>query len=339
MSGLYNIFIGAVFYPMAIVLFGLAFAILSEVAKHWTMMAAGMAAVLLGPALAASAVAAAFSRKGRMTPGGRLVGLAVVEPGGDDIGYIRACLRYLLYGLCLLPFGAGIWWAAIDREGRTWPDMAMGTRVVHRGDGGQGLPAALLVIYGLGAALLAGGFFVFLNLMGLFSFPDAAYIGMGSGLLGSIALMLAAAVAKILFRRNVEAKRVAGGAFTIGFILFLGAIFAAATMPSNAALMKAHRFQGSRQAILDAGLKAERFTAEKGRPPSGWSELTDSGYFQAAPWSGDKELVLRAEPAGRDTIFVIEYPVPDQLLIPRGFWPAKACSVLRYRQGKGIEIK
>jgi len=73
-------------------------------------MVVGLAAMLLGPALAASA--AAFSRKGRMTTGGRLVGLAVVEPGGGDIGYIRACLRYLLYGFCLLPLGAGIWWAA-----------------------------------------------------------------------------------------------------------------------------------------------------------------------------------------------------------------------------------
>ncbi len=338
-SGVYNLFIGALLYPLSLAVFAMAFALLASDAESWWSMAAGMAAVLLGPAMLASAVAALFSRNGRMTPGGKLVGLAVVDPGGGDIGFIRACLRYMLYGLCLLPLGAGVWWAAIDKEGRTCPDMAMGTRVVYRGGGSGSLPAVVVGLYGLGAAFFLCGLFVFVNLMGLFSFPEAAFAGMAAGLLGSVALMSAAVVIKIVHRKNEETKRIAGGAFTMAFLLFLGAVFAAATIPSNAAFVKAHRAKACRDELLKSGRAVERFIAEKGRQPKGWDELTVTGYLPAAPRAGDRELVLRFEAEGKDTLFVIEHPEPGQLLLPRGFRPAKPCKAMRYLRGGQIEVE
>ena len=56
--------------------------------------------------------------------------LRVQQPCGASITWTQALLRLACATPSLLLFGAGYWWALIDREGRTWPDRCSGTQVI-----------------------------------------------------------------------------------------------------------------------------------------------------------------------------------------------------------------
>ncbi|HND13462.1 MAG TPA: RDD family protein [Pseudomonadales bacterium] len=56
--------------------------------------------------------------------------LRVQQASGAAITWRQALLRLGCAALSLLAFGAGYWWALVDREGLTWHDRCSGTRVV-----------------------------------------------------------------------------------------------------------------------------------------------------------------------------------------------------------------
>jgi uncharacterized RDD family membrane protein YckC len=77
----------------------------------------------------------------------KAVGLAVVGTDGRPLTYRQSLIRTCLVFLSSLPLGMGMWWAAIDKRGRTWADMAMGTKVVlitdvERGENGNRQPGS-----------------------------------------------------------------------------------------------------------------------------------------------------------------------------------------------------
>lgn len=47
-------------------------------------------------------------------------------------GWSRLTIRFLVAGLSLAAVGAGLAWSLVDRQGRTWHDLASGTRLVVR---------------------------------------------------------------------------------------------------------------------------------------------------------------------------------------------------------------
>ncbi|GEM_PF-2545029 len=334
-AAVYNLYVGAVLWPLAFLVTSLALSFSGAIEK----LPAAAAVFLGGPALLAAAAAAWFARKGRLSPGGKLAGLAVVEGDGSDISFLKATARYILYGLSLVPLGLGIWWAALDREGRTWPDMALGTKVVYRGEGDGGLPLPLTALYGLALAVFLSGLFGLLNLAGALSFYDAIFFSLVSGMLGSVLLAAAAVVLRIAHRKDAGLSRLGGGALGMAALAFLATLVTASVIPSNAAFMKMRRARESVEGMERAGRAAERFVADKGRRPADWKELILSGYVPAVPQAGQVELILRFEAEGPDTVFVIEHPEPGQLLLPRGLGPARACRSMRYRQGAGMEVK
>jgi len=67
------------------------------------------------------------------TPGMMLCGIAVVSRRSAAVGYGRAFLRWIGYGLALLPFGLGFLAVLFTRERRGLHDLIAGTRVIRRG--------------------------------------------------------------------------------------------------------------------------------------------------------------------------------------------------------------
>ena len=65
------------------------------------------------------------------TPGQRLLGLRVVDPGGATPRPLRVLVRLLGVALGLLPAGLGWLWAAFDLERRAWHDHLAQTYVVR----------------------------------------------------------------------------------------------------------------------------------------------------------------------------------------------------------------
>jgi uncharacterized RDD family membrane protein YckC len=73
---------------------------------------------------------AAFWTVTGQTPGSRLVGICVVSSGDRELGFIRACLRFVVMMLSLVPLGAGFLPILFDDRRRGLPDFAARTVVV-----------------------------------------------------------------------------------------------------------------------------------------------------------------------------------------------------------------
>lgn len=70
--------------------------------------------------------------RGGQTLGMRPWRLFVISADGSSPSLGQAAIRYAVALLGWLPAGLGHWWMLFDRQGRTWHDLAAGTRVVHR---------------------------------------------------------------------------------------------------------------------------------------------------------------------------------------------------------------
>ena len=70
-------------------------------------------------------------RRGGQTLGMRAWRLRLVSLRGDAPAWHQLGLRYLVAGVSLAAFGLGFLWALVDRERRTWHDLASGTAVVR----------------------------------------------------------------------------------------------------------------------------------------------------------------------------------------------------------------
>ena len=65
------------------------------------------------------------------TVGKYLMRLRVVGKEGQPIGYGRALVRWVLYGVSILSLLLGLIWIFVDRQHRAWHDGLCGTRVVE----------------------------------------------------------------------------------------------------------------------------------------------------------------------------------------------------------------
>jgi uncharacterized RDD family membrane protein YckC len=81
-------------------------------------------------ALSAAYFVASWARGGQ-TIGMRAWRLRVTRVDGARVNAARALLRFAVALISLAAFGAGFWWALFDAQGRTWHDMAVGTRVLR----------------------------------------------------------------------------------------------------------------------------------------------------------------------------------------------------------------
>lgn len=71
-------------------------------------------------------------KRGGQTLGMRAWRLRVVgADGGTSLPWRALCLRYLVATLSLGALGLGFLWSLIDRERRTWHDLASGTALVR----------------------------------------------------------------------------------------------------------------------------------------------------------------------------------------------------------------
>jgi len=66
------------------------------------------------------------------TIGKMFMGLRVVRADGGEMTPGLAFLRFIGYGLSILPLGLGFFWSIIDREGCAWHDHLAATRVVMK---------------------------------------------------------------------------------------------------------------------------------------------------------------------------------------------------------------
>jgi uncharacterized RDD family membrane protein YckC len=65
------------------------------------------------------------------TVGKAVLGLRVVARSGGRVGWARALVRLVGYGLSTAAFGLGFLWVALDPKRRGWADMLARTRVVY----------------------------------------------------------------------------------------------------------------------------------------------------------------------------------------------------------------
>lgn len=66
------------------------------------------------------------------TLGKMFMGLKVVRADGGEVTPGLAFLRFVGYGLSILPFGLGLFWSLVDREKCAWHDHVAATRVVMK---------------------------------------------------------------------------------------------------------------------------------------------------------------------------------------------------------------
>lgn len=85
-------------------------------------------AIVAGQAMAYFTVAwAVFGR----TAGEAIVGLRLVRRNGQEVGWARAFLRFLVSPLVYAVCGLGFLWILVDNRRRTWADLVAGTVVVY----------------------------------------------------------------------------------------------------------------------------------------------------------------------------------------------------------------
>ena len=69
--------------------------------------------------------------RGGQTIGMRAWRLRVVGADGAPLPAMRALLRFLVALISLVALGAGLWWALIDPQRRTWHDLAARSLMVR----------------------------------------------------------------------------------------------------------------------------------------------------------------------------------------------------------------
>ena len=90
-------------------------------------------AALRGALLAATALYFVLSwLRGGQTIGARAWQLRVVDAHGDRLNAPRALLRFAVAMLSWAAAGAGFLWCLVDRQRRSWHDLAAGTLVLHQ---------------------------------------------------------------------------------------------------------------------------------------------------------------------------------------------------------------
>ena len=80
-------------------------------------------------------------------PGGRLLGLRIVQRDGSPISFSKAIIRFLGSMVSSLVIGLGYLWAAFDSEKQTWHDKIASTYVVAEKEISQALVIVALLFF------------------------------------------------------------------------------------------------------------------------------------------------------------------------------------------------
>ncbi len=104
--------------------------------SHWLVLLSSILFCLLlflltFPLFVAAYFLALHAWQGQ-TLGKMFLGLKVVRADGGEITPGLAFLRFIGYGLSILPLGLGLFWSIIDREKCAWHDRMAATRVVMK---------------------------------------------------------------------------------------------------------------------------------------------------------------------------------------------------------------
>ena len=68
------------------------------------------------------------------TPGKQIMGLRVVRTGGQQIGWLRAIVRYIGYFISFIVLFLGFLWVLVDGRRQGWHDKMVDTLVVYQWD-------------------------------------------------------------------------------------------------------------------------------------------------------------------------------------------------------------
>ena len=93
-------------------------------------------------------------------PGGRLLGLRIVQRDGSPIGFGKAIIRFLGSIVSSLVISLGYLWAAFDPEKQTWHDKIASTYVVAEKEISQTLVIVALLFFLLLPCILAAVSFI-----------------------------------------------------------------------------------------------------------------------------------------------------------------------------------
>jgi len=93
-------------------------------------------------------------------PGGRLLGLKIMQRDGSPIGFRKALIRFLGSIVSSLVIGLGYLWAAFDPEKQTWHDKIASTYVVAEKEISQALVIVALLFFLVLPCILAAVSFI-----------------------------------------------------------------------------------------------------------------------------------------------------------------------------------
>lgn len=120
------------FFPMLALWFATSLAVYllrGEVPVRPGSLAANALFALLW--LLTGAYAVVSWRRGGQTLGMRPWRLKVVAADGRPASWRALCMRFVVASVSTLVFGLGLLWSLVDRERRSWHDLAAGTRFVR----------------------------------------------------------------------------------------------------------------------------------------------------------------------------------------------------------------
>lgn len=98
---------------------------------EWLALYPNTALRAVGVMLGAGVLYSTWGARHGATLGRRGVGLMALHRSGRPLGWGRAVVRSLLGVLSLGAFGAGYFWALVDRRKRAWHDILVNSVVVH----------------------------------------------------------------------------------------------------------------------------------------------------------------------------------------------------------------
>jgi hypothetical protein len=116
-----------------------------------------------------------------------------------------------------------MWWAAIDKQSRSWPDMAMRTKMIDKSGEDFRLPVMVPVMHGLCLLVISAAVLALFTFFDLFSLPGSAiYYGLSALLAGLLVLYILTSIA--IPHSNERMKKLLRSNRKLQILAFISAI-------------------------------------------------------------------------------------------------------------------
>jgi competence protein ComGC len=282
--------------------------------------------------------APSHSASGRQTDDFKSANMMVVDGRGHPLGFGLSLLRAVLIFVSALPLGAGMWWAAIDKQGRSWPDMILGTKKIDKSGEVFRLPAMISIIQGLSLFCISALVLAFCNFIGLFSLCVIDY-GISASLVGLPVLYIITLISGFVYRHNERAKQLLSKTRKQQIIGFIVVLFLLMALPSSSLYNKRNVYDHCERDIKMLGQQIETYAADKGRLPDSLALLVQDGYMDHMPVGGLEKYKYWIETTDGERSFMLAYTDPGRLKKDQGLRPAKTCKSIMYIQGRGLVVE